>query len=125
MSKRLPNVNAKPFEEALGIVAPKLMKFLLDTNTETDARGVFNFNPIEGRDELAETLKTMVNADICLTNFQENELSADMLNYFKNPDRTKLLAIVAVINSYRNECANCLTSACGKRDTDFPVEAIQ
>lgn len=114
-------MDANPFEEALERVSPRLVK-MLNSNSDPERAQILDFNPMEGRDELAETLKTMVNPDVCLTNLQENELFTDMLNYLKNPDRTKLLAMVAVINSYRNECFNCLNNECDKRDSQYPLQ---
>ncbi len=115
MSKRLPNVNAKSFEEVLARILPTLVK-MRDADVRTDDAQMFDFNPIEGRDELVEALKKMVNTDICLTDKQHNRLSADMVDYLQYPDQTKLLAMVAVINSYRNECFRCLNNECDKRD---------
>lgn len=115
MSKRLPNVNAKSFEEVLARILPTLVK-MRDADVRTDDAQMFDFNPMEGRDELAEALQTMVNPDICLTDKQQDRLSADMVDYLQYPDQTKLLAMVAVINSYRNECFRCLNNECDKRN---------
>jgi hypothetical protein len=114
MSKKLPDVNAKPFDVAVDEIAPQLNK-MLDAKRTEDAQ-IFDMGPLDGRDGLIKTLKTMVNPDVCLTDEQQKRLFTDMREYLKNPDQTKLLALVAVINSYRTECLQCLAKSCSLRD---------
>jgi hypothetical protein len=122
MSKKLPDVKAKPFGEAIESISPRLNKMLNITPQHSDNAQIFDIGPLNGRDDLIKILKTMVNSDVCLTDEREERLFIDMWEYLKNPDQTKLFAMVSVINSYRNECANCLNAGCRKRDPHFPLK---
>lgn len=121
MGKRLPYEKAKPFGEAIESIFPRLNKMLNMQPQQSDNAQIFDIGPLNGRDDLIKILKTMVNSDVCLTYEREERLFIDMWGYLNNPNQTKLLAMVAAINSYRNECANCLNFGCKKRDPDFPL----
>jgi hypothetical protein len=114
-NKQYPEFKAKPFGESVDAIAPMLNK-MLNSKHDSDHAGLLDLNPLDGRDDLIATLKGMVNPDVCLTKTQQDRLFTDMREYLKSPDQIKLLAMVAVINSYRTECAKCLNKDCTIRD---------
>ena len=90
--KQYPPVDAKPFGEVM----------------KEKGKDIQTSNIIK-------TLNAMVNPGICLTASQQEELSLDIQKNGYVADRTQLLALVAVVNSYRTNCSRCLNTGCKQR----------
>jgi hypothetical protein len=105
MSKKVPDVYAKPFEEITDEKSSGERKLQID---------------------LIQALRKMVNSDVCLTDDQWDELFNDMWNHIDKPDYwTYFLGMVAAINSCRTECSHCTNLVCEKRDPDFPLAEVK
>jgi hypothetical protein len=121
MSKKVPSVHAKHIDEII------------------DEIKVSGFGS-----EPAETLKTLVNRDVCLTDEQvallldKNCIPANLRHgrstldlhllynvYKQADDKTHFFALVAAINSCRIECSHCTNLLCEKRDPDFPLAEVK
>jgi hypothetical protein len=114
-NKQYPKFEAKPFGEAMDEIGPVLNKRINDPeNTDKfSADALFGSGPYG---QIFSSLLELVNPDVCLTKPQQERLVEDMYSYVTKPDQTKLLAMVAAINSYRTECSRCLAKNCGRRD---------
>ena len=119
-NKKYPQFTAKPAREAIDEIVPMLDKMLnakiFGKDPEGDNVAFFDVGPIEGREELAEKLKKLVNPDVCLTQPQQDAVTLNMLDYLNDPNRAQMMAMVTFINSFRGKCARCTNVSCEQRD---------
>ena len=121
----MPKLNklerARPFNEIL----PEILMLFWETTSlsnKEDPAVMMDVSPAVRK--IYDYIKVRVNDDVCITEDQQKVFVEDVKRLAESgaeDDIGALQRFVTLINSYRNECDNCLNNNCSKRDPDSSV----